>query len=163
MGSGSLSVYQEATMESLSSIFILGGTVLFVLSAVGLFKPLPKLWIATRKRAGAALLCSLGSWMVGGIMAPSDGQTAPGSTETTTEQPRQKGGLTMENYLRLQSGMSYDEVVEILGGTGTEKARSGDSTYEIVIYEWTSTFGFGLVSSTFENGSLTGKSQMGLN
>ena len=66
--------------------------------------------------------------------------------------------------------MTYSEVCNILGGSGTLEASSyipGDSTYGIPsyrceIYDWSNRAGTKIVSVVFMNGKVESKSQAGL-
>lgn len=71
--------------------------------------------------------------------------------------------MTMEEFEAIENGMTYEEVVNIVGGEGelSNTASSGD--YTIELYSWT---GNGSANSnanvTFQNGVVTGKAQVGL-
>jgi ABC-type microcin C transport system permease subunit YejB len=56
---------------------------------------------------------------------------ATDSTPSTTS-----GGLTMAKYNQIKEGMSYKEVSDILGGTGTEQMSSGTGKYKVTSYKW---------------------------
>lgn len=89
----------------------------------------------------------------------------PGCAVPTTAASSKLGqgpGVTMENYLKLTTGMSYEEVVNILGVSGQESARTQAGDTEIVIYTWFATKGFGNMNATFQNNKLTTKAQAGL-
>ena len=62
-----------------------------------------------------------------------------------------------------QLGMTYEEVVEIVGGEGELSNTAGDGEYKIELYSWD---GNGSVGSnanvTFTNGKVSGKAQLGL-
>lgn len=72
--------------------------------------------------------------------------------------------ITMDEYNRIENGMSYNEAREIIGSDGelTSTSTVGDIT--ISIYTW---YGNGVAGSnaniTFTNDSVTGKAQIGLN
>ena len=71
--------------------------------------------------------------------------------------------ITMEEYNKIDTGMTYKEVKKIIGSDGelSSKADSGDMTIEI--YTW---YGNGVAGSnanvTFTNGEVSGKAQVGL-
>ncbi|MEQ2456306.1 DUF3862 domain-containing protein [Flavonifractor hominis] len=71
--------------------------------------------------------------------------------------------ITMEEYNQIQSGMTYDQVVEIIGGPGESTASSGSGNYQIDMYTW---YGNGTAGSnasiTFTNGMVSAKAQIGL-
>jgi hypothetical protein len=69
--------------------------------------------------------------------------------------------ITLENFERLQNGMSYSEVKDILRQDGKETARSNTPDGARVTYRWQN--GSGLwIEVIFENGHLVSKSQSGL-
>lgn len=70
-------------------------------------------------------------------------------------------GITMANYLRLQTGMTYPQVCEILGKDGTELARNEIAGYETLLYEWRGS-GLAGMNVMFQNGKLIQKVQFGL-
>jgi TM2 domain-containing membrane protein YozV len=73
-----------------------------------------------------------------------------------------RGALTYENYLRLQEGMSYTEVVEILGSPGEEISRSELAGYTTVMYQWKKWNGPNM-NVMLQNGRMVQKAQFGLN
>jgi hypothetical protein len=67
--------------------------------------------------------------------------------------------ISMSDYQKIQNGMTYQEVVNILGKEGEE--RSSSSYY--TIYLWNDGTGSGgNLTASFTNGRLTSKSQIGL-
>ena len=71
--------------------------------------------------------------------------------------------ITLEEYNKIENGMSYEEVVEIIGSNGVESATSSVEGYTTSIYTW---YGNGTAGSnanvTFTNGKVFGKAQVGL-
>lgn len=71
--------------------------------------------------------------------------------------------ITMDEYNQIETGMSYDEVVDIIGSKGELSTKSESNGYTIEIYTW---YGNGTAGSnanvTFENGKATTKAQVGL-
>ncbi len=70
-------------------------------------------------------------------------------------------GITMANYKRLNLGMTYAQVVEILGEEGTELSSNDLGGYKITIYRWGEAFGTS-INMTFQNDKLMSKSQSDL-
>lgn len=68
--------------------------------------------------------------------------------------------ITMEKYKQLQSGMSYQQVITILGKEGEELSRNDMAGYTTVMYQWSE--GFGNMNAMFQNNHLVQKAQFGL-
>lgn len=77
----------------------------------------------------------------------------------STSEPR--AGLTYANYRRLQEGMTYPEVVKVLGSNGTEMSRVDLAGSTTVMYSWQKWSGANM-NATFQNGRLISKAQFGL-
>ncbi|MBD2860405.1 DUF3862 domain-containing protein [Paenibacillus oceani] len=90
------------------------------------------------------------------------GGTAP-STEQKSESSK-KSTITKEQYDRINNGMKYKEVVQIVGGEGeivSESGEKGSKVYAIgVTYEGKG--GSGSASFVFLGDELKSKSQYGL-
>ncbi len=74
-------------MAAFGGLLILAGFVLFILAAVAMFKPLPKLRMGTRKAAAIGLALSVGSCVVGGSLQPSDGTDTTEAVEVAEAAP----------------------------------------------------------------------------
>lgn len=71
--------------------------------------------------------------------------------------------LTYENYIEIQNGMSYSEVVEILDGhQGKLDTESGYGGYTLRYYTWTNSSATRCIVVGFENNRVCAKSQFGL-
>ena len=81
------------------------------------------------------------------------------STSTTTTSG--SGNLTLDNFNKIKTGMSYEEVVKILGSEGTETSSSTVGKYELKSYKWEGER-FVRVYASFRNNELRTKSQSGL-
>ena len=71
--------------------------------------------------------------------------------------------ITLDEYNKIDTGMTYDEVKEIVGSEGTVSSQVESNGYKIVIITW---YGNGTAGSnanvTFTNDSVSGKAQVGL-
>lgn len=82
-----------------------------------------------------------------------------------SEAPKEqhKSGVNMENYLKLQNGMSYEEVVEILGEQGEELSSNNIAGTSTIMYMWKAKgFSGANMNAMFQDGGLVQKSQFGL-
>ncbi len=71
------------------------------------------------------------------------------------------GSLTMDNYEKIKTGMSYDEVTDILGSKGTETRSSTIGKIESKSYKWEGDK-FVRIYVNFRDDKVTSKSQTGL-
>jgi len=98
-----------------------------------------------------------------------EGKTTPGSSPQTSSSPLtssspvssdKKAGLTLDKFNQVKNGMTYKEVVDIMGSEGTQTLSSGDGKYKVESYKWegdnyqfiTITFMGEKVNSKFQNG-----------
>ena len=73
-------------MEAVAAILVLAGTAVFLVSLIAVFKPLPSIWLSTRKHAIVGILASMVGCVTGGSMMPDEPQTqAVSSTMVATE------------------------------------------------------------------------------
>ena len=74
--------------------------------------------------------------------------------------------ITLEEFNKIETGMSYEEVVEIIGGEGTVLSESditGDGQYKTTIYSWDGNGMLGANANvTFQGGKVISKAQFGL-
>ena len=93
-------------------------------------------------------------------------QTAVETTSGSGESRRaEKSGcdVTMENFRRLQSGMSYSNARRILNCDGEELSRvemAGIPTS--IMYQWNANRGYGNMNAMFQDDRLVSKAQFGL-
>ena len=71
--------------------------------------------------------------------------------------------ITLEEYNKIETGMTYEEVAEIVGSSGTVSSQVESNGLKIVIITW---YGNGVAGSnanvTFTNNAVSGKAQVGL-
>ena len=72
-----------------------------------------------------------------------------------------KSGLSKANYLRISEGMTYREVVAVLGKPGEEMSRSDIAGFTTVMYGWKRWNGANM-NAIFQNDALVTKAQFGL-
>jgi len=61
-------------------------------------------------------------------------------------------GVTKADFKTIKNGLTYKEVVEILGKEGEEMSRIGDGEFETGIYMWKTGFIGTNMNITFQNG-----------
>lgn len=69
--------------------------------------------------------------------------------------------VTGVKYERIQEGMTYDQVLAIIGSAGEELSRSDIAGYTTVMYSWKNSNGSNM-NAMFQNGKLVNKAQFGL-
>lgn len=97
-------------------------------------------------------------------------KTPTGSTPVTSSSPTsnsspantdKKSGLTLEKFNQIKNGMSYKEVVDIIGSEGTQIASSGEGKYKVESYKWDGE-NFQYILITFMGEKMYSKNQNGL-
>lgn len=89
--------------------------------------------------------------------------TSGGNSGASNTAPKDTSGVNMENYSKIQTGMSYEEVVAILGKQGEEMSSNDIGGYRTIMYKWDGDTGFGAnMNAMFQNGKLIQKAQFGL-
>lgn len=69
--------------------------------------------------------------------------------------------VTMDEFNRLQTGMSYQQAVQIIGAPGEEMSRSDIAGITTVMYGWKNIDASNM-NAMFQNGGLVQKAQFGL-
>ena len=86
-------------------------------------------------------------------------------TSTRTNKPSATSGITMAKFKKIKSGMTYEEVVKIIGEEGEETSRVEiPGTPVTVMYMWKAKgfMAMGNMNATFQGNKLTTKAQFGL-
>lgn len=91
------------------------------------------------------------------MLAQQDVERATGVAET-----EEAGGITMAKFNQLETGMSYAEVVEILGEEGTELSRTDMMGIVTVMYSWDGKSFASNMNAMFQNDEMVSKAQLGL-
>ncbi len=75
-----------------------------------------------------------------------------------------KSGITYANYLRIENGMTYSQVCDILGQQGVQQSYTEYEGYSAAIYIWErdNVYSYANIVVMFDNGKVSSKSQMGL-
>ena len=108
--------------------------------------------------------------IVVGIIAGSQGtnsnvteQTATNSSNLVTSENTR---ITLEEFNQIQTGMTYEQVVEVIGDGGgimSECGKTGGGQNKTKIYSWEGKGGLGANANvTFQGGKVVAKAQFGL-
>jgi hypothetical protein len=92
----------------------------------------------------------------------SSGSATSNSTSSAPSSSASTAGVTMANYNRIKNGMSYSQVVQILGKEGTELSSNDIAGIQTVMYQWDGDSWGGNMNVMFQNGKVIQKAQFGL-
>ena len=88
------------------------------------------------------------------------GDAADGISESYQEE--KASYATMEKFNQIQTGMSYDDVVSIMGSDGELSSESEVEGYKTQIYVWYAMNGYSNMLVIIQDGVVSSKSQNGL-
>lgn len=107
-----------------------------------------------------------------GLLMMLQGAMRSGKLEVTMNTPNTESssfsdsenteGINADKFNQIQNGMSYDEVVSIIGEAGTSISESELADIKTEIYEWESHDGWGNANITFQNEKVVNKAQFGV-
>lgn len=83
------------------------------------------------------------------------------SSNTATATKKSASGLSLDKYNQIKNGMTYKQVVEIIGSEGTETMSSGNGKYKVESYKWDGE-GYEYLSIVLSGGKVTSKTQANL-
>lgn len=93
----------------------------------------------------------------------SDNSNSSSSTASqSTQQDKDSTKIDADKFAKIENGMTYDEVVSIIGSEGSEQSTNEIGSVKTTMYEWESD-GWGVATITFQNGKVTNKTQFGVN
>lgn len=70
--------------------------------------------------------------------------------------------MTLSKFNQIENGMTYEEVVAIIGSEGTLSTESSYGNQTMQVYYWYASNGISNATVSFINGKVTAKSQIGL-
>jgi Domain of Unknown Function with PDB structure (DUF3862) len=81
----------------------------------------------------------------------------------STSEPavKENDEVTMEEFNKIKNGMTYEEVVKIIGFEGTEMSSSEIGGIKTIMYSWQNDDGSNM-NAMFQNNKLNTKAQFGL-
>lgn len=104
--------------------------------------------------------------IIGIIGSISDGNTKENNSSNPSSQAstpsKEVNGLTEEKYNAIETGMTYAEVVSIIGEDGINISESEFAGIKTVMYEWKSAESWGNANITFQDGKVINKAQFGV-
>jgi hypothetical protein len=87
--------------------------------------------------------------------------SSPGVTTSPSNKTTSSSALTKEKFAQLKNGMTYKQVVEILGSEGEETSSSEIGRYKVASYKWSGP-DYSMIYGVFTNDKLTSKTQANL-
>jgi RNA polymerase subunit RPABC4/transcription elongation factor Spt4 len=90
----------------------------------------------------------------------TNNNTISTSTNNITIQKQEKA--TLEKFNKIETGMSYQEVVDIMGEEGILSTESSYGSQTMKVYYWYASDGISNATVSFMNNEVSGKSQIGL-
>lgn len=92
-----------------------------------------------------------------------NGELAYDANDTEKYELRGDGTVTMEIYRKIKIGMTYNEVVNLIGADGTPLLSAGEGEYGFESYDWPGANSeYSSASITFQDGVVSAKIQIGL-
>ncbi len=70
--------------------------------------------------------------------------------------------ITLEKFNKIENGMTYDQVKEIIGCDGTVNSETEVSNIKMTIYSWYGKDNISNANVTVQNGKIISKAQIGL-
>ena len=105
------------------------------------------------------LLAILIIGVIGAAVSPGD---ETNTTETGTSIVQEQTKMTLEKFNKIETGMTYQQVVNIVGEEGTLSTESSYANQTMKVYYWYASNGISNATVSFMNGKVTAKSQLGL-
>lgn len=94
--------------------------------------------------------------------APAVAPTNATVEEAYVAPPPPQSRVTMANFNRIQTGMTYDEVVAILGPPTEQNSQVEIAGQRSAMFTWKADNWLGNMNITFSNGTVMAKGQLGL-
>lgn len=96
-----------------------------------------------------------------GTSVNGNGNQTGASNATNASASTDTGVIDNDKFSQIESGMTYEQVVSIIGSEGTEDTTSQVGDITTTIYEWQSD-SFGVATVTFQNDKVVNKTQVGM-
>ena len=105
--------------------------------------------------ASPSASASSGSGTASQNISPPPSAASPATKPGTTI-------ATLAKYGRVKNGMTYDQVVKIMGAPSKKLGESSSGSIHVAMYGWYGTDTFAVAVVSFTNGKVNGKNQQGL-
>lgn len=112
------------------------------------------------KSTGIRVLVGIAIIFVGICCGISISQNNTTSTGSGIVQEQTK--VTLEKFNKIETGMTYQQVVNIIGEEGTLSTESSYGNQSMKVYYWYASNKISNATVSFMNGKVTAKSQVGL-
>lgn len=83
-------------------------------------------------------------------------------TQTGSGIVQEQTKVTLEKFNKIETGMTYQQVVDIIGEEGTLSTESSYGNQSMKVYYWYASNKIANATVSFMNGKVTAKSQVGL-
>lgn len=94
--------------------------------------------------------------------ADTDVTTVDEATEAMEDVAKGGGPATMDKFNQIQTGMTYDEVKEIMGEDGIESVSAESDTASAKVYQWAGETPGSNITVSFLNDGVSSATQVGL-
>lgn len=108
------------------------------------------------------LVALIGSCASGAGNKSDNSNSSSSTASQSTQQDKDSTKIDAGKFAKIENGMTYDEVVSIIGSEGSEQSTNEIGGIKTTMYEWESD-GWGVATITFQNGKVTNKTQFGVN
>lgn len=108
------------------------------------------------------LVALIGSCASGADNKSDNSNSSSSTASQSTQQDKDSTKIDADKFAKIENGMTYDEVVSIIGSEGSEQSTNEIGGIKTTMYEWESD-GWGVATITFQNGKVTNKTQFGVN
>lgn len=108
------------------------------------------------------LVALIGSCASGAGNKSDNSNSSSSTASQSAQQDKDSTKIDADKFAKIENGMTYDEVVSIIGSEGSEQSTNEIGGVKTTMYEWESD-GWGVATITFQNGKVTNKTQFGVN
>ncbi len=108
------------------------------------------------------LVALVGSCASGAGSKSDSSSNSGGTASQSAQQEQDSTKIDADKFAKIENGMTYDEVVSIIGSEGSEQSTNEIGDVKTTTYEWESD-GWGVATITFQNDKVANKTQFGVN